>query len=187
MVQCASFQTRHLWCISAAKSWDHCTYQGSSLATCLNGDNCSYHHLDSMQLPLSEGTILPVHLHLAPYTAMAISGSSLGLVLCRGHTSCIVLFGLGPHGFMFYHTVSYILLFFFFNKHCYSTFPSPSLSVCLHMCASVLLIAVTWWPCSPLLCGFCMLLQIFSAQLEPRIEDRISKAVNWHCFWVSST
>jgi len=34
--------------------------------------------------------------------------------------------------------------------------------------------------------GFCVLSQIFSAQSEPGIEDRIPKAVDWHCFWVSS-
>src|SRR5229473_3087038 len=38
MVQHASFQTRHLWCISAAKSRDHCMYHGSSSAACSGGN-----------------------------------------------------------------------------------------------------------------------------------------------------
>src|SRR6266851_2479344 len=38
MVRCASFQTRRLWCISAAKSRDHCMYHGSSSAACSGGN-----------------------------------------------------------------------------------------------------------------------------------------------------
>ena len=38
MVRRASFQTRHLRCISAARSQDHCMYHGSSLATCSGGN-----------------------------------------------------------------------------------------------------------------------------------------------------
>src|SRR6266853_240926 len=38
MVQCASFQTRRLLCISAAKSRDHCMYHGSSSAACSGGN-----------------------------------------------------------------------------------------------------------------------------------------------------
>ena len=41
LVQCASFQTRHLWCILAARSRDHSMYHGSSLAACLGGNRCS--------------------------------------------------------------------------------------------------------------------------------------------------
>ena len=35
--------------------------------------------------------------------------------------------------------------------------------------------------------SFSVLSQIFSAQSEPGIEDRRSKAVDWHYFWVTST
>src|SRR6266851_7452132 len=38
MVRRASFQTRHLRCISAAKSRDHCMYHGSSSAACSGGN-----------------------------------------------------------------------------------------------------------------------------------------------------
>src|SRR6267154_5344521 len=38
MVRRASFQTRRLWCISAAKSRDHCMYHGSSSAACSGGN-----------------------------------------------------------------------------------------------------------------------------------------------------
>ena len=35
-----------------------------------------------------------------------------GPVLCRGHASCVVLFGPGPHGFiMFCHSVMYLFFF----------------------------------------------------------------------------
>ncbi len=37
-VRRASFRTRRLWCISAAKSRDHCMYHGSSSATCSGGN-----------------------------------------------------------------------------------------------------------------------------------------------------
>src|SRR6266851_10527644 len=38
MVRRASFRTRHLLCISAAKSRDHCMYHGSSSAACSGGN-----------------------------------------------------------------------------------------------------------------------------------------------------
>src|SRR6266851_4173440 len=38
MVRRASFRTRRLWCISAAKSRDHCMYHGSSSAACSGGN-----------------------------------------------------------------------------------------------------------------------------------------------------
>src|SRR5216684_8573822 len=38
MVQHASFQSRRLWCNSAAKSRDHCMYHGSSSAACSGGN-----------------------------------------------------------------------------------------------------------------------------------------------------
>jgi hypothetical protein len=70
-------------------------------------------------------------------------------------------------------------IYFFFNKHCYSTFPSPSLHVCLCVRVGVLPICHT---CSlsllhgdltdTLLCGFCVLSQIFwpNQSLELRTE-----------------
>src|SRR5216683_5940569 len=42
MVRCASFQTRRLRCILAAKSRDHCMYHGSSSAACSGGNITSF-------------------------------------------------------------------------------------------------------------------------------------------------
>ena len=39
LIQHASFRTRCLQCISAARSQDHCMYHGSSSATCLDGNS----------------------------------------------------------------------------------------------------------------------------------------------------
>ena len=38
---------------------------------------------------------------------------------------------------------------FFFNKHCYSAFPSLSLHVCPRVHVGMLLISVMWWPHRP--------------------------------------
>src|SRR6266851_8479144 len=81
-----------------------------------------------------------------------------------------------------------VILMFFFQYMMLFCIPLPILE---HVSARV------WSVCSMSLShgdladspsrGFSVLSQIFSAQSEPRIEDRRSKAVDWHYFWVTST
>src|SRR6266853_1019586 len=80
-----------------------------------------------------------------------------------------------------------VILMFFFQYMMLFHIPLPILenvSMCVWSVCSVSLSCgdLAYSPSH----GFSVLSQIFSAQSEPRIEDRRLKAVDWHYFWVTS-